>query len=164
MKKPVIILSFALLSATAAAQNNVIRQQSCSNELIAHQADSIKQDLCQTRIHGCERSFRKHGKRIRNAGDRSLNTGSWYQFVFIGDKFKLYEVRMFDWNERQVVLPEENVGRCWWQCDQLFLHTTVLRIPHDETCAGKQEEERIMRLRDATQKQNNPILLLIRSL
>ena len=33
-----------------------------------------------------------------------LNQGSWYQFVFIGDlTSKLYEVRMYDQNEKQVV-------------------------------------------------------------
>jgi hypothetical protein len=33
-----------------------------------------------------------------------LTQGSWYQFVFIGDlSSKLYEVRMYDYNEKQVV-------------------------------------------------------------
>ena len=33
-----------------------------------------------------------------------LNQGSWYQFVFIGDMTsKLYELRMFDYDEKQVV-------------------------------------------------------------
>ncbi len=33
-----------------------------------------------------------------------LNQGSWYQFVFIGDMTsKLYELRMYDQNEKQVV-------------------------------------------------------------
>lgn len=33
-----------------------------------------------------------------------LTQGSWYQFVFIGTMdCKLYEVRMYDYNERQVI-------------------------------------------------------------
>lgn len=33
-----------------------------------------------------------------------LTQGTWYQFVFIGDlSSKLYEVRMYDYNEKQVV-------------------------------------------------------------
>ena len=40
-----------------------------------------------------------------------LNQGSWYQFVFIGDySSKLYEVRMFDWKEKQVVYQKKMWG------------------------------------------------------
>lgn len=40
-----------------------------------------------------------------------LTEGSWYQFVFIGDmSSKLYEVRMFDWNEKQVVYQKKYWG------------------------------------------------------
>lgn len=40
-----------------------------------------------------------------------LTQGSWYQFVFIGDpESKLYEVRMFDWSERQVVYQKKMWG------------------------------------------------------
>jgi len=40
-----------------------------------------------------------------------LTEGSWYQFVFIGDySSKLYEVRMFDWNERQVIYQQKRWG------------------------------------------------------
>jgi len=40
-----------------------------------------------------------------------LNQGSWYQFVFIGDiSSKLYEVRMFDYNEKQVVYQKKKWG------------------------------------------------------
>jgi len=40
-----------------------------------------------------------------------LNQGSLYQFVFIGDyTSRLYEVRMFDWNEKQVVFKQNKWG------------------------------------------------------
>ena len=40
-----------------------------------------------------------------------LNEGSWYQFVFIGDmSSRLYEVRMYDWNEKQVVYQKKYWG------------------------------------------------------
>jgi len=40
-----------------------------------------------------------------------LDEGSWYQFVFIGDaSSKLYEVRMYDWNEKQVVYQKKYWG------------------------------------------------------
>lgn len=40
-----------------------------------------------------------------------LTEGTWYQFVFIGDiSSRLYEVRMYDWNERQVVYKKNQWG------------------------------------------------------
>ena len=40
-----------------------------------------------------------------------LTQGSWYQFVFIGDyTSKLYEVRMYDWDEKQVVFQQKRWG------------------------------------------------------
>ena len=40
-----------------------------------------------------------------------LNQGSFYQFVFIGDiTSKLYEVRMYDWEERQVAYEKKQWG------------------------------------------------------
>jgi hypothetical protein len=40
-----------------------------------------------------------------------LQQGSWYQFVFIGDvSSRLYEVRMYDWDEKQVVYEKKMWG------------------------------------------------------
>jgi len=40
-----------------------------------------------------------------------LTEGSWYQFVFIGDmSSKLYEVRMYDWDDKQVVYQKKYWG------------------------------------------------------
>ena len=40
-----------------------------------------------------------------------MQAGTVYQFVFIGDpSSKLYEVRMYDWNERQVIYKKNQWG------------------------------------------------------
>jgi len=40
-----------------------------------------------------------------------LREGSWYRVIFIGDiTSKLYEVRMFDWDEKQVVYQKKMWG------------------------------------------------------
>lgn len=40
-----------------------------------------------------------------------LQEGTWYQFVFIGEPTsKLYEVRMYDWSEKQVVYRKKMWG------------------------------------------------------
>jgi hypothetical protein len=37
-----------------------------------------------------------------------LKEGTWYRVIFIGDKSsKLYEVRMYDWNEKRVVYQKQ---------------------------------------------------------
>ena len=36
------------------------------------------------------------------------------------------------------------MGRCGWQCDQLYLHTKVLRIPHDKAGTGEQTKEGLL--------------------
>lgn len=112
MKSLSLILSIALISAQAAAQNNnVIRQQSCSNELIAHQADSIKQDLAKQGFIVVKEASVSMESEYEMPVIVPLTQGSWYQFVFIGDvSSKLYEVRMFDWNERQVVYQKKMWG------------------------------------------------------
>jgi hypothetical protein len=38
----------------------------------------------------------------------SLKEGTWYRFIFIGDiTSQMYEVRMYDWNEKQVVYVKQ---------------------------------------------------------
>jgi hypothetical protein len=40
-----------------------------------------------------------------------LREGTWYRVIFIGDiTSRLYEVRMFDWNEKQVVYQKKMWG------------------------------------------------------
>lgn len=40
-----------------------------------------------------------------------LNQGTFYQFVFIGEKTsRLYEVRMYDWQEKQVAFLQKRWG------------------------------------------------------
>jgi hypothetical protein len=40
-----------------------------------------------------------------------LTQGTYYQFVFIGEQTsRLYEVRMFDWNEKQVAFEQKRWG------------------------------------------------------
>ena len=68
--------------------------------------------------------------------------GSWYQFIFIGDiSSKLYEVRMFDWNEKQVVYQKKMWGEIDGNVISYSLYSKIYRIPYDKTPTGKQKEE-----------------------
>ena len=113
MKNLVITAAIALLlciSATTFSQQT-IRQTACTNESIKHQADSIKRD------------FEKQGFIIAKEASMPMESdyeipvvvplrqGTWYRVIFIGDiTSKIYEVRMFDWNEKQVVFQRKMWG------------------------------------------------------
>ena len=83
---------------------DVIRQVSCFDSTMKSQADSVKKEMA------------KHGFIVVREATMTMESGyempvivplaqgTWYQFVFIGDlSSKLYEVRMYDYNEKQVV-------------------------------------------------------------
>jgi len=111
MKKPFIFLAVSLLVAATTFSQDVIRVQSCSNDLIKKQVDSLKNMY----VHDGYVLLKEASITMESEYEMPvvvpLNQGSWYQFVFIGDySSKLYEVRMFDWNERQVIFQQKRWG------------------------------------------------------
>ena len=111
MKKPyLLILSLFLLTACSFSQE-MIRLQSCSNDLISRQADSLKN------LYGKDGYVLLKEASINMESEFEmpvivpLTQGSWYQFVFIGDySSRLYEVRMYDWSERMVIFRQNKWG------------------------------------------------------
>jgi hypothetical protein len=112
MKKPIfftVLLSgfFWLQSKT----QDVIRQIPCSNESIMHQADSMKNELSLKGFIVVKEASMTMESEYEMPVIVPLTQGTWYQFVFIGDiTSKLYEVRMYDWEERQVVYQKKMWG------------------------------------------------------
>lgn len=107
MKTRILILFAALLGASALKAQQVIRVQSCEDSIISQQVDSLKS------------MFDKEGYQLLKEASIMMESdfempvvvpltqGTDYQFVFIGDNTsRLYEVRMFDWRERQVVFKQ----------------------------------------------------------
>ena len=95
----------------AASSQEIIRQSSCQNGAISRQVDSLKE------IYGHEGFIllREASMTMESEYEMPvvvpLSQGSWYQFVFIGEiTSKLYEVRMFDWSEKQVVYQKKMWG------------------------------------------------------
>ena len=104
----IIFLFFTGFNSRA---QNVIRQVACVNESIIHQADSIKQDLAKQGFIIVKEASMTMESEYEMPVIVPLNEGSWYQFVFIGDvTSRLYEVRMYDWNEKQVVYQKKYWG------------------------------------------------------
>ncbi|MBI3139512.1 MAG: hypothetical protein HYZ15_13130 [Sphingobacteriales bacterium] len=111
MKKPYLFGLFFLSLSFSCLSQEVIRQQACSNESISRQADSLKN------LYGNDGYILLKEASISMESEFEmpvivpLTQGSWYQFVFIGDySSRLYEVRMYDWQERQVVYRQKKWG------------------------------------------------------
>lgn len=99
-----------LLGLNGAAQN-VIRQQPCMSPTILLQVDSMKILLEKQGFMVVKEASMQMVSEYEMPVIVPLTEGSWYQFVFIGDmSSKLYEVRMYDWNEKQVVYQKKYWG------------------------------------------------------
>ncbi|MFT3910578.1 MAG: hypothetical protein QM737_14225 [Ferruginibacter sp.] len=104
MKKHILtpLLLSAFLGLDSKAQD-VIRQVPCSNEAMTHQADSIKQFFSEKGYMVVKEATMTMESEYEMPIIVPLTAGSWYQFIFIGDiTSRLFEVRMYDWNENQV--------------------------------------------------------------
>ena len=111
MKKPYLILASFVLFAITASSQNVIRVQSCNNDYIKKEVDSLKTFYSKDGFMLLKEASITMESEYEMPVVMPLNQGSWYQFVFIGDhSSKLYEVRMYDWDEKQVVYQKKMWG------------------------------------------------------
>lgn len=111
MKNIIYILIVILFCSIAAKAQDVIRQSACTQASILQQADSIKKELAKQGFLIVKEVSMSMQSEYEMPVLIPLTQGSWYQFVFIGDRSsKLYEVRMFDWNEKQVVYQRKHWG------------------------------------------------------
>jgi hypothetical protein len=112
MKNRILLLLIIILAiGQNCSAQEVIRQKPCISESIAHQADSIKSLLSQQGFIVIKEASMTMESEYEMPIIVPMTQGSWYQFVFIGDiTSKLYEVRMFDWNEKQVVYQKKMWG------------------------------------------------------
>ena len=111
MKKPILLIAaLAAFSVTTFAQGR-IPLQSCSNEMISKQVDSLKQLYSKGGFVLLKEASINMESEYEMPVIVPLNEGSWYQFVFIGDyTSRLYEVRMYDWKEKQVIFRQKKWG------------------------------------------------------
>ncbi len=107
MNKKTILLSFfaaLLFSLNAKAQNDVTRVGPCENESMLNQADSLKKLFVSGGFMVLREAMVSMESEYELPVILPLTQGTWYQVVFIGDiRSKLYEVRMYDYDEKQVV-------------------------------------------------------------
>ncbi len=111
MKKPISLIVAITLFSSILFSQDVIRLQSCTNLQISKQVDSLKE------LYGHDGYVLLKEASVNMESEYEmpvivpLTQGSWYQFVFIGDyTSRLYEVRMYDWQEKQVIFRQKKWG------------------------------------------------------
>ncbi|MBD0279345.1 MAG: hypothetical protein ICV51_08770 [Flavisolibacter sp.] len=110
MKKVCFLILFLFAVATGFSQD-VIRLQECKNPDIQRQVDSLKQSYAKDGFSVLKEASITMESEYEMPVIVPLQQGTWYQFVFIGDiTSRLYEVRMYDWNEKQVVYQKKMWG------------------------------------------------------
>ncbi len=107
LKNPILILILIVMQFSAIGQD-VIRQVSCFDSTLKREADSLKANLYRQGFVVVREATMTMESEYEMPVIVPLTQGSWYQFIFIGDlTSKLYELRMYDYNEKQVVFKKQ---------------------------------------------------------
>jgi hypothetical protein len=106
-----ITLAACLFVTASTYGQEVIRQQSCDISGIKNQIDSLKQLFTANNFTLVREASMTMESEYEMPIVVPLTEGTLYRFVFIGDpSSKLYEVRMYDYDEKQVVYEKKMWG------------------------------------------------------
>jgi hypothetical protein len=104
LKSHFLILALLLAFGRSAKAQEVIRQASCFNATLQSQSDSIKKEMAAQGFILVREASMSMESGYEMPVIVPLTQGTWYHFAFIGDlSSKLYELRMYDYNEKQVI-------------------------------------------------------------
>jgi hypothetical protein len=99
-----------LLSGNLFSQD-IIRQQSCDGNPYQDEVDSLKQFYSSQGYSVLREASMTMESEYEMPIVLPMTQGVWYQFVFIGDPTsRLYEVRMYDFTEKQVIYKKNMWG------------------------------------------------------
>lgn len=111
MKRSGTLLSILLLFVTLSHAQQVIRVQPCTDSLIQRQVDSLKVLFSKQGYNVLREASITMESEYEMPVVVQLQERALYQVVFIGDiTSKLYEVRMYDWDEKMVVYRKKMWG------------------------------------------------------
>lgn len=112
MKKAIILILISLfLTSSSLLAQDVIRVQPCSDSLIQKQVDSLKAMYNKQGYDVLKEASITMESEYEMPVIVPLKERALYQVVFIGDiTSKLYEVRMYDWDEKMVVYQKKMWG------------------------------------------------------
>jgi hypothetical protein len=108
----ILIVAFAtLLGLEGFAQPMATNKAAFDNPAIMVQVDSLKKEFANQGFVLARESGMAMESEYEIPVILPLKEGTWYRIIFIGDiTSKLYEVRMFDWQEKQVVYQKKMWG------------------------------------------------------
>ncbi len=105
------IISFTILLAIGCTLSSWGQSATRSNESIREQADSMKALYAKEGFQLLRETPLNMESEYEIPIIFPLTQGTYYQFVFIGEATsRLYEVRMFDWSEKQVIFQQKRWG------------------------------------------------------
>ena len=111
MKRYEILLFVLLFFAPLAYAQEVIRVRPCNDTLIQRQVDSLKVLYSKAGYNVLREASITMESEYEMPVVVQLQERALYQVVFIGDiTSKLYEVRMYDWDEKMVVYQKKMWG------------------------------------------------------
>lgn len=105
-----MIFVMVIFSTTLNAQD-IIRQQSCDGSIYQEEIDSLKQSYANQGYTVLREASMTMESEYEMPIVLPMTQGVWYQFIFIGDPTsRLYEVRMYDYTEKQVIYKKNMWG------------------------------------------------------
>jgi hypothetical protein len=111
MNRSLLLIVILLVFSTSVFSQEVIKQQSCNNDMMSRQADSLKELYSKDGYILLKEASMTMESEFEMPVIVPLTQGSWYQFVFIGEyTSRLYEVRMYDWQEKMVIFRQHKWG------------------------------------------------------
>lgn len=111
MKRKSILFIAFLFSISALQSQEVIRQQACYDASIQKQADSLKVLYAKDGFEVLREASMTMESEYEMPVIAPLQERTLYQIVFIGDiTSKLYEVRMYDYDEKMVTYQKKMWG------------------------------------------------------
>ena len=98
-------------SFKAIAQPMAKQVNACDNMAILQQVDSLKKEFEKQGFMVAKEASMPMESEYEIPVVLPLREGTWYRVIFIGDiTSRVYEVRMYDWNEREVVYQKKMWG------------------------------------------------------
>ncbi len=102
MKTLLFSIAVIICSVSSNAQE-VIKQRSCNSQSISAQVDSLKKTFEASGFVVLKEASMTMESAFEMPVIVPMTQGAWYHIVFIGDpSSKLHEVRMYDYDEKQV--------------------------------------------------------------
>lgn len=105
------LLIFFCFHGVAVVGQEIIRQQSCDGNPYQLTVDSLKEHYATEGFSVLREASMTMESEYEMPIVLPMSQGVWYQFIFIGDPTsRLYEVRMYDYAEKQVIYKKNMWG------------------------------------------------------